>query len=227
MALSHRDAKCVAAVLQAVGDVLAQSPQLLQQLRAAAVADRGLDEAANAATIALVGNPAMTAEALQDLFAATASAVFNTSWPPVRHYLEHQCATPALWRLAAREAVAHGRPAQMLTTPVACCDPEVRSILYEWGDGRLAPARWTNWATADEFARTFGVLASRAALPDALEAYDGIPEESWAALPPTAWEPLARLLTSGRRAWHALLFTTILSRIPAARRDQRVWMFAR
>ena len=227
VALSRGDAECVATVLQAVGDVLAQSPQLLARLWAAAIVDRGQDEAAHAATIALLGNPAMTPAALEDLFAAKAPTVSRSPWTALRPYLEHRCATPALWRRAARAAVACGHPTSMFIEPAACRDPEVREILYGSGDGRTAAELWACGATPAEFARTFGALAGRAALPDTLEAYADIPEAWWAALPPDAWAPLARLLTSARHGRDAHLFTTLLARIPAARRDQRVWMFVR
>ncbi|HUX17116.1 MAG TPA: hypothetical protein VMW52_11635, partial [Phycisphaerae bacterium] len=215
---------CMAEVLHAVGDVIAGSPYFLQRFRKAATAGHGLDPSDRAATIALLRNPVMTADGLQELFAAWAPAFFEfrQEWPALRDFLAHRCATPALWRTAAREAVGRGLPAAMLTVPGACRDPEVRATLYRSGDGLTAAGLWANGATAEEFARTFGALARRDALPIQRKAYAGIPQDWWVALQPDDWAPL---LTPTRRPGEPYFYATILVRIPDARRDARVWAF--
>ena len=224
-ALPGREAEDLTSVFQAVGDVIAGAPYFLQQLRkSATTAGVGCERAARVATVALLGNPAMTAEGLQDLFAGLAPSLFTSRQesPALRDFLEHQCATPALWRIAAREAVARGGPAVMLTVPGACRDPEVRVTLYQSGDGVTAAGLWANGATAEEFARTFGSLARRSALPTRRTAYNGIPETWWAALTEDDWSPLLTWAPAGPEPH---LNAVLLGRIPAARRDSRVWTF--
>jgi len=224
--LDFAGARHVAQVLQTVGAANAPSSDAVRQLRKAATAKGGDAPAACAATAALLASSWMSEAALEELLLARSSAVFGSGpqWPALRDYLEHPKATPTLWRLAAREAVRLDNPLAMTTAPIACRDPEVRNTLYASRHGRTVAALWTDEATTvSEFVTTFGALARRAAVPNVGYYYD-LPETLWAALTSDHWGSLLDRAGS-RRIDHPHI--AILARIPAARRDPRMWALAR